>query len=246
MKLNGKIAIVTGATAGIGKAIAKELAAEGAKVVCMGRNLERGAAIVQEIKENGGDAIFVPADMTQEETLDVLVQSTLDHYGKIDILVNNAGIAYLSPLEQHDQDVWDKVVNINLRGLYLLTKQCMPHLLETKGNIVNIASISGMSYIPGGAYAYAPSKATVISLTKTLSVDYAKQGVRVNAVCPGTIETEILVCAPEEVLAAGRAGIPMGRFGQPEEIAKAVAFMVSDDAAYITGQALAVDGGWCH
>lgn len=246
MKLNGKIAIVTGATAGIGKAIAKELAAEGAKVVCMGRNLERGAAIVQEIKENGGDAIFVPADMTQEETLDVLVQSTLDHYGKIDILVNNAGIAYLSPLEQHDQDVWDKVVNINLRGLYLLTKQCMPHLLETKGNIVNIASISGMSYIPGGAYAYAPSKATVISLTKTLSVDYAKQGVRVNAVCPGTIETEILVCAPEEVLAAGRAGIPMGRFGQPEEIAKAVAFMASDDAAYITGQALAVDGGWCH
>lgn len=243
MKLNGKIAIVTGATAGIGRAIAKVLANEGAKVVATGRNVERGNSIVQEIKADGGEVVFVPVDMTKEETLGTLIKTTIETYGKIDVLVNNAGIAYVAPMEVYEQDKWDDVLDTNLRGPYLLCKKAMPYLIESKGNIVNIASISGLTPI-SGAYAYSPSKAAVISLTQLLAFDYAKQGVRVNAVCPGTIETEILACVTEEFLAQGKAAIPMGRFGQPEEIAKVVAFLASDDASYITGQALAVDGGY--
>ncbi len=243
MKLKDKVAIVTGATAGIGKAIAKTLAKEGAKVVCTGRNFERGAAIVEAITADGGEAVFIPADVTNEEELDELVSKSVEKYRKIDILVNNSGIAYLAPLDSYEQNMWEQVIATNLRGPHLLIKKVMPYLLESKGNIVNISSMSGLKSI-SGAYAYGPSKAALNSLTKLLAFDYAKQGVRVNAICPGTIETEILACVSEEFLEAGRAATPMGRFGQPEEIAKAVVFFASDDASYITGQTLAVDGGY--
>lgn len=243
MGLNGKIAIVTGATAGIGKEIAKTLASKGATVVCVGRNKERGNAVVEEIKANGSEALFVSADITKEENLDEIIKTTLDTYGKIDILVNNAGIAVVAPMEEYPQEQWDAVVDTNLRGPYILIKKIMPHLIESKGNIVNIASISGVRPV-SGAYAYSPSKAAVISLTQLLAMDYGKQGVRVNAVCPGTVETEILACVPEEVVAAAAAAVPLGRLGRVSDIAKAAAFLASDDAEYITGQALIVDGGY--
>lgn len=243
MGLNGKIAIVTGATAGIGKEIAKTLASKGATVVCVGRNKERGNAIVEEIKANGSEALFVSADITKEENLDEIIKTTIDTYGKIDILVNNAGIAVVAPMEEYPQEQWDAVVDTNLRGPYILIKKIMPHLIESKGNIVNIASISGVRPV-SGAYAYSPSKAAVISLTQLLAMDYGKQGVRVNAVCPGTVETEILACVPEEVVAAAAAAVPLGRLGRVSDIAKAAAFLASDDAEYITGQALIVDGGY--
>ncbi len=242
MRFHEKVVIVTGATSGMGRVMAKEFAAEGAKVVCVGRNVERGNAVVQDIKANGGEAIFVATDMAKEEALDLLINETINQYGKIDVLVNNAGIAYFSSLENHEQNKWDEVVDVNLRGPYLLCKKTMPYLIKSKGNIVNISSIAGLKSL-SGAYAYCPSKAAVNSLTKLLAFDYAKQGVRVNAICPGTIETEIFAAVTEEALEKAKASIPVGRFGQSEEITKAVLFMASDDASYITGQTLAVDGG---
>ncbi len=242
MRFTGKVVIVTGATSGMGRCTAKEFAAEGAKVVCVGRNAERGNAVVQDIKAKGGEAVFVAVDMSKEESLDALINETIGQYGKIDVLVNNAGVAYFSPLESHDQNKWDEVMDVNLRGPFLLCKKTMPYLIESRGNIVNISSIAGLRSF-SGAYAYCPSKAAVNSLTRLLAFDHAKQGIRVNAICPGTIETEMFAAATEEALEKEKASIPVGRFGQPGEIAKAVLFLASDDASYITGQTLAVDGG---
>ncbi len=241
-KFENKVVIVTGSTSGIGRETAKHLASLGAKVVVTGRSKERGDVIVNAIKENGGDAFFVAADMMVEEDIDAIVAKTIEHYGKIDVLVNNAGIAYLAPMADYDQGRWDNVMKTNVRGPWLLSRKCMPYLLETKGNIVNIGSIAAIKTLPG-AYAYCPSKAALVSMTRLLAVEFGRQGVRVNAICPGTFYTEILKDSSQATLDNAAAGTALGYLGQPIEIAKAVAFMASDDASYITGQALYVDGG---
>ena len=243
MKLAGKVAIVTGATQGIGRAGALRFAKEGAKVVCAGRNATKGEAVVEEIKAMGGEAIFVQTDIKSEADMDKLLKATIDTYGRLDILYNNAGIAYSEDLFQYDQVKWDELIEVNLRAPYLLCKKALPLLLETKGNILNTSSISGLKAQHRG-YAYNASKTALIRITEIMALEFAPQGVRVNAICPGVTKTDILSTVAPEQLEQLAMAIPMGRLGEPEEIAAAAVFMVSDDASYMTGQALAIDGGY--
>ena len=243
MKLAGKVAIVTGATQGIGRAGALRFAKEGAKVVCAGRNATKGEAVVEEIKAMGGEAIFVQTDIKSEADMDKLLKATIDAYGRLDILYNNAGIAYSEDLFQYDQVKWDELIEVNLRAPYLLCKKALPLLLETKGNILNTSSISGLKAQHRG-YAYNASKTALIRITEIMALEFAPQGVRVNAICPGVTKTDILATVAPEQLEQLAMAIPMGRLGEPEEIAAAAVFMVSDDASYMTGQALAIDGGY--
>ena len=243
MKLAGKVAIVTGATQGIGRAGALRFAKEGAKVVCAGRNATKGEAVVEEIKAMGGEAIFVQTDIKSEADMDKLLKATIDTYGRLDILYNNAGIAYSEDLFQYDQVKWDELIEVNLRAPYLLCKKALPLLLETKGNILNTSSISGLKAQHRG-YAYNASKTALIRITEIMALEFAPKGVRVNAICPGVTKTDILATVAPEQLEQLAMAIPMGRLGEPEEIAAAAVFMVSDDASYMTGQALAIDGGY--
>ena len=243
MKLAGKVAIVTGATSGIGRASAILFAQEGAKVVAVGRRAELGATLIEEIKANGGEAVYVQADMLKEEDMDKVLQAAVDTYGKIDILYNNAGIAFSAPLAQYDMDNFDKIMEMNLRSPYLLCKKAMPYLIETKGNILNTSSISGLKAQHNG-YAYNASKTALIRLTEIMALEFAPVGVRANAICPGVTKTDILATVASEQMKQLAAAIPMGRLGEPIEIAKAAVFMVSDDASYMTGQSIAIDGGY--
>ena len=243
MKLQNKVAIVTGATSGIGRACAVLFAQEGAKVVAVGRRKELGESLVEEIKADGGEAIFVQADMLKEEDMDKVLESTIAAYGKIDILYNNAGIAFSAPLAQYDMGNFDRIMEMNLRSPFLMCKKAMPYLVETKGNILNTSSISGLKAQHNG-YAYNASKTALIRLTEILALEFAPLGVRANSICPGVTKTDILATVAPEQLKQLAAAIPMGRLGEPIEIAKASVFMVSDDASYMTGQSIAIDGGY--
>lgn len=243
MKLEGKVAIITGATAGIGRACALLFAKEGAKVVAAGRSVDKGNSLVEEIKADGGEAIYVPTDMTSEEAMDNLINAAIEAYGKIDILYNNAGIAFSAPLMQYPQDKFDEVLNMDLRSPYIMCKKTLPYLIETKGCILNTSSISGLKAQHNG-YAYNAAKTALIRITEILALEFAPQGVRCNAICPGVTLTDILSTVDPAQLKQLEAAIPMGRLGMPEEIAKASVFMVSDDSSYMTGQAIAIDGGY--
>lgn len=243
MRLKDKVVIITGATAGIGRASAIMFAKEGAKIVGAGRNIEKGESLVKEIVEAGGEAIFVPADMKKEEDMDNLIKTAINVYGKIDCLYNNAGIAYSAPLDVFDQAKWDEVLEVDLRSPYILIRKAMPYLIESKGNILNTASISGVRQTSLG-YAYNSAKAGLVMLTKVLAFDYATKGVRVNAICPGVTSTEILGTVSDEQMKNLKASIPIGRLAVPDEIASAALFMCSDEASYMTGQAIAIDGGF--
>lgn len=243
MRLKDKVVIITGATAGIGRASAIMFAKEGAKVVGAGRNTAKGESLVEEIKAAGGEAIFVKTDIQKEEDLDNLLKAAIDTYGRIDCLYNNAGIAYSAPLEEFDQEQWDNVINVDLRAPHILIKKAMPYLIESKGNILNTASISGLRQTARG-YAYNSAKAGLVMLTKVLAADYAGKGVRVNAICPGITLTDILDTVADEVMEDLKKSIPMGRLAVPDEIASAAVFMCSDEASYMTGQAIAIDGGF--
>lgn len=243
MRLKDKVIIITGATAGIGRASAIMFAKEGAKIVGAGRSVAKGESLVEEIKSFGGEAIYVPTDMKKEEDLDALVKAAIDTYGRIDCLYNNAGIAYSAPLDVFDQGKWDEVLEVDLRAPYMLIKKAMPYLIESKGNILNTASISGVRQTALG-YAYNSAKAGLVMLTKVLAADYAAQGVRVNAICPGITLTDILGTVADDVMEVLKASIPMKRLAVPDEIASAALFMCSDEASYMTGQAIAIDGGF--
>lgn len=243
MRLKDKVIIITGATAGIGRASAIMFAKEGAKIVGAGRSVAKGESLVEEIKSFGGEAIYVPTDMKKEEDLDALVKAAIDTYGRIDCLYNNAGIAYSAPLDVFDQGKWDEVLEVDLRAPYMLIKKAMPYLVESKGNILNTASISGVRQTALG-YAYNSAKAGLVMLTKVLAADYAAQGVRVNAICPGITLTDILGTVADDVMEGLKASIPMKRLAVPDEIANAALFMCSDEASYMTGQAIAIDGGF--
>ncbi len=246
-KLSGKVAIVTGATSGIGRATAIAFAAAGAKVVLAGRREEEGAQVVREIEQADGEGLFVRTDVSREADVQALVTKTVERFGRLDFAFNNAGV-YLDvgPIIEGTDDIFDRTFNINVRGVFYGMKHQIPAILKSGGGaIVNNASALGLSVVPNAAI-YNASKFAVIGLTKTAAVEFSAKGVRVNAVCPAVIETEINSAArqDEQTLAFMKAMHPIGRFGRVEEISAAVLFLCSSDASFITGIALPVDGGF--
>lgn len=243
-KLDGKSAIVTGASRGIGKDIALYLAKEGAKVaVNYSGSKDKAEAVVEEIKALGGEAFAFQANVDQSEDIKELVSATLEQFGSIDILVNNAGITRDNLLMRMKEQEWDDVLNTNLKGVFLCTKAVTRQMMKQRaGRIINITSIVGVSGNPGQAN-YVAAKAGVIGLTKTSALELASRNITVNSVAPGFITTDMTDALPEEVKSQMLSQIPLAKFGNTEDIAKAVAFLASDDANYITGQTLHVNGG---
>ena len=240
--LKDKVAIVTGASRGIGKAAALELAKQGAKVVInYARSSDAATATVQEIIDAGGDAIAVQADVSQAGEVDNLIKTTLEKFASIDVLVNNAGITQDTLLLRMKPEQWQAVIDLNLTGVFLCTKAVSKKMLKQRsGRIINIASVSGQMGLPGQAN-YSAAKAGVIGFTKTVAKELANRGITVNAVAPGFIETDMTKdLESEEIINA----IPLGRYGKPEEVAGTIRFLAADPAAaYITGQVFNVDGG---
>lgn len=240
-RLDGKAAVITGATSGMGEASAKRFAEAGAKVVIAGRNEERGRKIETDIREKGGEAVYFHLDVSDEEEVKAFMKRVLDRYGKLDILFNNAGIFPATPpLEQMEISVWNEIMDINATGMFRVTKYAMPYLEENKGVILNNASVAGMqSFASGKTYAYSASKAAVIQFTRMIAKVYGEK-VRANCICPGVIDTPIFI---NRDFSRYYDSIPMHRVGSPEEVAKAANFLVSDDASYINGAVLTIDGG---
>ncbi|MCW1926906.1 3-oxoacyl-[acyl-carrier-protein] reductase [Bhargavaea beijingensis] len=243
-KLTGKSAIVTGASRGIGRAIAIALAKEGAKVaVNFAGSEDKAAETVRMIEETGGEAFAVRASVSSQEDVKQLVDETMERFGSIDILVNNAGITKDNLLMRMKEEEWDDVLSTNLKGVFLCTKAvARPMMKKRSGTIVNLASVVGVAGNAGQAN-YVAAKAGVIGLTKTAAKELATRGIRVNAVAPGFITTDMTDKLPEEVKEAMMSQIPLGKLGDPVNVARAVVFLASDDSAYITGQTLHVDGG---
>lgn len=241
-KLENKVAIVTGATSGIGAATAKLFAQNNAKVVLCGRSTDKGMAIADEINQTGGTAIFIICDITSEEAVKAMIQQTINTFGKIDILFNNAGTMLPSiEIERQDYELWKETFDVNVNGYFLVCKYAKTYLLDTKGVILNNASIAGMqSYATGRSYPYSASKAAIIQFSHMMAKNYGEEGVRVNCICPGVILTPILHGRDPKIY---EERIPLGRVGTPEDVAKVALFLVSDDAAYLTGVVLPVDGG---
>ena len=241
-KLDGKVALVTGATSGIGAGCAEMFAAQGAMVVFCGRNQERGLALEQKIAQLGGKAKFILCDTSNEEAVRQMVQTTVDEFGGIDILMNNAGVMLPSmEIERMPVDDWRTTFDINVTGYFLVSRYVKPYLLERKGVILNNASIAGLQYYAAGrSYAYSASKAAVIQFSHQMAKNYGEDGIRVNCICPGIIDTPILGDRDRAVYAKR---IPLGYVGTPEDVAKVALFLVSEDSSYLTGVVLPVDGG---
>ncbi|MBY0120733.1 3-oxoacyl-[acyl-carrier-protein] reductase [Bacillus sp. S/N-304-OC-R1] len=244
MKLEGKAALVTGASRGIGREIALELARQGADIaVNYSGSEERANGVVAEIKEMGRNAIAIQCDVSDSESVANMVKATIDAFGKLDILVNNAGITKDNLLMRMKEDEWDDVININLKGVFLCTKAVTRQMMKQRsGRIINISSIVGVSGNPGQAN-YVAAKSGVIGLTKTTAKELASRGITVNAVAPGFITTDMTDKLQEEVKDAMLKQIPLARFGEPSDIANIVVFLASEDSRYMTGQTLHVDGG---
>ena len=245
--LDEKVIIITGATSGIGQATAIEAAREGAKVVLAGRWQEKGEAIVAQIKQTGGTALFVATDVTCETDIQHLVQRTIAEFGQLDGAFNNAGIVNaFMPLEATPTETFEQVLNTNLRAIFWGMKYQLPEMKKKGGAIVNCSSISGILGFPPGLSSYITSKHAIIGLSKAAAIEYAKEGIRVNTILPGSTETSIWDEFPETKQAVQncRGLRPLSRSAQPSEIAKPVVFLLSDGASYITGTELVVDGGY--
>jgi len=240
MDVDGKVAIVTGGSSGIGRAIADRYVDDGMTVVIADVDDEQGETVADDI---GCD--YRHCDVSDMEQVQEVVDWTVAEYGRLDVMVNNAGIGRAHTLEETDQEEWDAVRSVNLDGVMHGCKAALPHLKETEGCIINIASIYGLVGGPGAA-AYCTAKGGVVNLTRQLAVDYATEGVRVNSICPGFVETAMTddMLDDEEFYSFIMAETPMDRVAQPEEIAGVAVFLASDDASYMTGQNIAVDGGW--
>lgn len=245
MRLEGRVAVVTGSSRGIGKAIALTLAKEGAAVVVNGRNLEPVKEVVAEIKSLGGRALPVKADVSDSREVSKLVAQTLDSFQKIDILVNNAGIIRLVPSLEVPEAEWEDIIDVNLKGQFLCCQAVAEHMIEREqGKIVNIASIGAHVGSPGLA-AYSAGKGGTLQLTKVLAAEWGKYNITVNTVSPGLTMTammEVLIKERPDFI-DGMDRIPLRRLARPEDVANAVLFLVSTEADYITGQEIIVDGG---
>ena len=253
MLLKDRVAIVTGASSGIGRGVALEFAREGANVVIadiqeapkQGKHHDQDVTTptAEECAVLGAKSFFVNTDTSSEKDMSGLVDKTVEAYGGVDILVSNAGIHVPGSSQEMTVDTWDRVVGVNLRGIFLGTKFAIPHLMKSKaGRIINIASVH--AFHGGGGPAYAPAKAGVVNLTKDTACEVGEHGITVNAICPGYIETPIQDYLTEEDIQACRDKTPLPRLGLPKDIGRACVFLASDDAEWITGVALPVDGGW--
>ena len=246
MRFQGKSIIVTGGASGIGKATAKQFASEGANVVIADVNPD-GKAVAQQINQETQKGVsFVHADVSKAEDADHLLQETLRRHGRLDILHNNAGILIVGDVTTIPEADWDRCIDINLKSVYLVSKYAIPAIQQTGGGvIINTASTAGIS--GGSGYSvYSASKAGIILLTQCMALDFAKHNIRVNAVCPGPTATPMIISPDadqESALERWAKELPIGRAGQPEDTAKAVAYLASDDASFVTGSAFVVDGG---
>lgn len=242
MKLEGKVAIVTGSGRGLGKSIALKLAEEGAKVVVTDILLENAEEVVQEIISNGGNAIAVKSNIAKKEDVKQLFDDAIDKFGTVDILVNNAGINRDVQLFKMTDEEWDQVIAVNLTGTFYTTRQAAQIMREKSyGRIINISSMSWLGNF--GQANYAASKAGVIGLTKTASRELAKKGITCNAICPGFIDTEMTRGVPEKVWDIMVGKVAAGRAGEAIEVAAVVAFLASKEAGYVTGEVINVSGG---
>ncbi|HIM63216.1 MAG: cyclopentanol dehydrogenase [Dehalococcoidia bacterium] len=245
MRLENKVALISGGARGMGAVEAKMFAAEGAKVVIGDMLGDEGRQVEAEINESGGECVFVQLDVTDENAWQDAVATTVARFGKLDILINNAGIARINSVEDTTSEEWDLVMDINAKGVFLGTKAAIPEIRKAGGgSIVNISSIAGLT--GGRTSSYAASKGAVRLLTKSTAIQYAADGIRCNSVHPGVIETPmttpIMLNTPEgRELNASRH--PLGRFGQPEDIAYGVLFLASDESSFMTGSELVIDGG---
>jgi NAD(P)-dependent dehydrogenase (short-subunit alcohol dehydrogenase family) len=250
MRFNGKSVIVTGAGSGIGKAAAVLFAREGAHVAVIDSSREAGVKTVDEVEKSGGKAFPVALDVTDEKGVLDAVQKINERCGEVDILCNNAGVELSRPLVEMKAEEWDRVLDVNLKGMYLMSKYVLPRMMERqRGSVVNTSSISGLLGWPDSS-AYCASKGGVILLTKEMAVEYGHYNIRVNCICPGTTLTPMIerLLSLEKNPAGAQDAIqrmhPLGRFAGPEEIARAILFLASDEASFITGAVLPVDGGY--
>ncbi len=249
MRFDGKVAIITGGTSGIGLATAELLSSEGTRVVLMARNPSRGREVVERITSTGGQGIFVQGDVSLAADCLRCVAAAIETYGRLDILFNNAGIIHVNrSLVNTSEEEWDTTLNSNLKSIFLMSKYAIPHIAKNGGAIVNNASIFGL--VGGsGVAAYCAAKGGVINLTRAMAIDHAAQNIRVNCVCPGSVDTPLLenemndLGGVEVQLPKFASRHPMNRIATPEEIARAVVYLASDDASFVTGVALPVDGG---
>ena len=249
MRLAGKVALITGGTSGIGRATAVLFAREGAKIALIGRDEVRGRVVLHEIKSAGSEGIFVRADVRLADDCRRAVDETLKVFQRLDILFNNAGVFFPHTVPDSTEEEWDETLDVNLKGTYLMSKTVLPHMIEKRSGVI-VNNSSGWGLVGGdAAAAYCASKGGVVLLTKAMAIDHGRQGIRINCVCPGDVDTPML---PEDAklrgiewgeYLKGAANRPLGRIGKPEEIARAVLFLASDDSTFMTGSALVVDGG---
>ena len=249
MRLQNRVALITGGTSGIGEATALLFAKEGARVAITGRNGARGNDVVCRIKESTGEAIFAAADVSSAADCERAVRDVMAAFGRIDILFNNAGVFYPQTAIECSEREWDEQIDINLKGTFLMSKFVLPGMIERKSGVI-INNASGWGIVGGDhAVAYCASKGGVVLMTKAMAIDHGPQGIRVNCICPGDVETPMLPADAKmrrlkwEDYIAGCASRPLGRVGTVDEIAKAVLFLASDDSSFMTGASLVVDGG---
>lgn len=249
--LTGQVAIVTGAYGGIGEAVCKKYIESGASVVAVGRNLEKGKAFEETLKSSGGNAKFIPGDVSNKESMQEMCAKTLESFGHIDILVNNAGVN-VGPedrkyIHEFNDDQWHRIINIDLNGVYYCSKPVIKEMVKNKkGKIINISSVVGQVPLRNQC-AFTAAKAGVVNLTKAMAVELADFNIQVNGICPGST----MIPALKDLFYGDRktaermlSHIPMGRVGEPDEIAGATVFLSSDEASYITGNIMTIDGGW--
>jgi NAD(P)-dependent dehydrogenase (short-subunit alcohol dehydrogenase family) len=247
-RLNGKVALVTGGSSGIGRATAQIFAREGAKVVVADIGVEGGEETVRLIKAAGGEAVFIKSDVAQAADVQAMVKKAVETYGRLDCAFNNAGIeGVVKPTVEYGEADWDRVIGINLKGVWLCMQAELQQMLaQGNGVIVNTASVAGLVGLPGFS-AYVAAKHGVAGLTKTAALEYAKAGIRVNAVCPGAIRTPMFERGARDnpgIEEQAVAAEPVGRMAEPAEVGEAVAWLCSDAASFVTGLPMAVDGGW--